>query len=187
MGHQRGVRGAAEIESAGPDPDARAARRQRALRKRGDPPPSRRRAPGKRAPAARRLGAGAGDPRARVHRGQLLRRHQRHRFPRALVQGCRRGDAGAHPRRHARAAAPVLGNVCRSLSGAAILGRRGDRRARSSRRRRVEMVGRPAAPAKGAAGVPRNAVAHRSASPRSRPCSRSTGRPADFLHRTHSP
>ena len=87
--------------------------------------------PDSRPAAARRLRPRAGDPRPRVHRGQLLRGDQHHRLSGALVRRRRRRRRreGAHPRRHARAAAPALGDVRRSLSGAPV-----SRRQRNSAR-----------------------------------------------------
>ena len=163
VGAERCLCGTARGQSARTDPDAGARRRHRAVRKRRNPDPSRHRPSRQQAAAARSVRARTGGAWARLHRRQLLRGDQHHRLPGALVRRGRRrrSGEGAHPRGHAGAAASSLGNVCRRLHRYALPWRQRLERARSSRRRRQQMVG--GSPASGASptGFPRNAAADR--------------------------
>ena len=167
VGAERRVRRAARGQPDRPDPDARAARRQRDVRERRHPDPPRRHASG-RPPAACRAGARAqAIARPRVHRGQLLSVHHDHRLPRALLRRRRR-----RRRREEAHRAPARARGCTGTGRSSPISSRRSRscpathrrRARPLRRRRVEMVGRAQARRAAPARLPRHAAAHRSAS-----------------------
>ncbi len=124
-------------------------------------------ASGARLVASRRIGACAGHSWTRVHRSQLLFGHHHHRFSRTFLHRYRRRIERAHPRGHACALAPSLGNLCRHVRRSSFPDGRRRECPRPLRGGRIEMVGRASPPCDAAASISCDVAGYRTTSQRS--------------------